>query len=104
MSSRQEIQTQRNKGNNQSQQSKRKPVANQLTKYIMKNHQSWMSTAELISNVEDDKKPAKERTQGQLPVGTLQSIFQTGRICVQRIEFKQRLIYEKNAIEEWLLE
>ncbi|KZV53985.1 hypothetical protein F511_41236 [Dorcoceras hygrometricum] len=28
-----------------------------------------MSTAEPSSNVEDDKKPAKERTQVQLPVG-----------------------------------
>ncbi|KZV43789.1 hypothetical protein F511_38045 [Dorcoceras hygrometricum] len=62
--------------------------------------QFWMSTAELYSNVEDDKKPAKERTQRTIPVGTLQNTFQTGRICVQRIEFKQRLIYKKNAIEE----
>ncbi|KZT75495.1 hypothetical protein F511_47480 [Dorcoceras hygrometricum] len=59
-----------------------------------------MSTAELISNVEDDKNPAKERTQRTTSCRYLQSRFQTGRICVQRIEFKQRLIYEKNAIEE----
>ncbi|KZV40180.1 hypothetical protein F511_38778 [Dorcoceras hygrometricum] len=61
------------KGNNQSQQQKIQPVAKQLTKYIMKIHQSWMSTAELISNVEDDKKPAKERTQGQLPESGISS-------------------------------
>ncbi|KZV39412.1 hypothetical protein F511_43060 [Dorcoceras hygrometricum] len=52
------------------------------------------------SNVEDDKKPARERTQGQLPVGTLQNIFQTGRICVQRIESEQRLFKGEDLKEE----
>ncbi|KZV38214.1 hypothetical protein F511_38970 [Dorcoceras hygrometricum] len=58
------------------------------------------SSRELIQNAEDDKKPVKERTQRTIPVGALQNTFQTGRICVQRIEFEQRLIYEGNAIEE----
>ncbi|KZV18788.1 hypothetical protein F511_36141 [Dorcoceras hygrometricum] len=61
---------------NQSQYLKRQPVAKQLTKYIMKNHQSWMSNAELNSNVEDDKRPAKERTQRTFPVGALQNTFE----------------------------
>ncbi|KZV35676.1 hypothetical protein F511_44849 [Dorcoceras hygrometricum] len=60
----------------------------------------WMSTAELISNVEDDKNPAKERTQGQLPVGALQNIFQTESINVQRIEFEQRLFKGEELKEE----
>ncbi|KZV58095.1 TMV resistance protein N-like [Dorcoceras hygrometricum] len=54
----------------------------------------------LFQNAEDDKNPAKERTQRTIPIGALQNTFQTGRICVQRIEFEQRLIYEGNAIEE----
>ncbi|KZV38549.1 la-related protein 1A [Dorcoceras hygrometricum] len=33
-------------------------------------------------------------------VSNQQNTFQTGRICVQRIEFEQRLIYEDNSIEE----
>ncbi|KZV41500.1 scarecrow-like protein 34 [Dorcoceras hygrometricum] len=81
------------------QQLKIQPVAKQLT-YSMKIYESWMSTAEPNSNIEDDKKPAKERTQGQFPVGTLQNIFQTGRICVQRIEFEQRLFGGEELKEE----
>ncbi|KZV51327.1 hypothetical protein F511_43117 [Dorcoceras hygrometricum] len=57
----------------------------------------------LFQNAEDDKKPAKERTQRTIPVDALQNTFQTGRICFQRIAFEQRLIYEGNAIEERLL-
>ncbi|KZV16979.1 ABC transporter G family member 35 [Dorcoceras hygrometricum] len=43
---------------------------------------------------------AKERTQGQLPVGTLLNIFQTGRTCVQRIEFEQRLFKGEDLKED----
>ncbi|KZV49884.1 hypothetical protein F511_41929 [Dorcoceras hygrometricum] len=68
--------------------------------FALRTSSSWMSTAELSSNVEDDKKPAKERTQGQFPVGTLQNIFQTGRICVQRIEFEQMLFKGEDLKEE----
>ncbi|KZV28205.1 hypothetical protein F511_20871 [Dorcoceras hygrometricum] len=83
------------KGNIQSQYLKIQPVAKQLTNYTNAGCQ-LLSLFQMLKTT----KPAKERTQGLFHVGTLQNIFQTGRICVQRIEFEQRLIYEKNAIEE----
>ncbi|KZV33732.1 hypothetical protein F511_26495 [Dorcoceras hygrometricum] len=42
----------------------------------------------------------KKRTQVLFPVGTLQNTFEREEFCVQRIEFKQRLLYARSAIEE----
>ncbi|KZV16722.1 hypothetical protein F511_08831 [Dorcoceras hygrometricum] len=86
---------------------------------VDKKRKSWISDDDIISDVitisselqyiqslttvqpvDDDKKPAKERTQGQLPVGALQNIFQTGRTCDQRIEFEQRLFKGEYLKEE----
>ncbi|KZV41518.1 hypothetical protein F511_34878 [Dorcoceras hygrometricum] len=66
-------------------------------------YESWMSTAELNSNGENDKKPAKKRTQVLFPVGTLQNTFEREEFCVQRDYFKQSLYTSRSAIEDRLL-
>ncbi|KZT76980.1 hypothetical protein F511_45996 [Dorcoceras hygrometricum] len=59
----------------------------------------WMSTAEHISNVEDDKKPAKERTQGQLPVGSLKNTFEREECVSNRLNLNRGLYTRRTPLK-----
>ncbi|KZV16322.1 methionine S-methyltransferase-like [Dorcoceras hygrometricum] len=53
-----------------------------------------------IQMVKTTKKPAKERTQRTIPVGTLQNTFEREEFVSNGLNLNRGFIFEKNAIEE----
>ncbi|KZV30165.1 hypothetical protein F511_43653 [Dorcoceras hygrometricum] len=73
-----------------------KPAAKQLTIY-----ESLMSTAELNSNGENDKKPAKEKDASTVPLSVLYRTLLNGKNFVSNgINLNRGFIYRGDAIEE----
>ncbi|KZV48691.1 hypothetical protein F511_16890 [Dorcoceras hygrometricum] len=71
-------------------------AAKQLTIY-----ESWMSTAELISNDENDKKPAKEKDTSTVPLSVLyKTHFKWEGVVSNGKKFYRGFIYKGSAIEE----
>ncbi|KZV42790.1 hypothetical protein F511_26565 [Dorcoceras hygrometricum] len=78
------------------QQLKNESAAKQLTIY-----ESWMSTAELNSNGENDKKPAKEKDTSTVPLSVLYRTILNGKNVVSNgINFYRGYICEGDAIED----
>ncbi|KZV21436.1 hypothetical protein F511_22617 [Dorcoceras hygrometricum] len=68
-----------------------KSAAKQLTIY-----ERWMSTAELNSNGENDKKPAKEKDTSTVPLSVLYRTILNGKNVVSNgIKFYRGYIFEK---------
>ncbi|KZV18810.1 hypothetical protein F511_34886 [Dorcoceras hygrometricum] len=65
----------------------------------------WIEELSLFQILKTTKKPAKERTQRTIPVGTLQNTFEREDFVSNGLNLNRGYIFEKNAIEEadcWL--
>ncbi|KZV58055.1 hypothetical protein F511_37474 [Dorcoceras hygrometricum] len=86
----------KNRRNSKAQQLKDKSAAKQLTIY-----ESWMSTAELNSNGENDKKPAKEKDASTVPLSVLyKTHFKREGVVSNGKKFYRGFIYKGSAIDE----
>ncbi|KZV19599.1 hypothetical protein F511_43564 [Dorcoceras hygrometricum] len=76
-----------------------------ISRKLSADEKNWMSTAELNSNGENDKKPAKEKDASTVPLSVLYRTLLNGKNFVSNGKKFYRGLYKKAAplkkIDEW---